>query len=690
MHPKLEYVHEYSSKVTQISKKFDFYQRIRYFRAIQFYGHSSMIGSLIQFDAPLQSTHQEMMSLFSTTFGGQKVPNATGIEQSYIGKSCSDLAREIHATAGNSLFFSPDKLQEMLQNLKKISKKDLRIPNELTHAKAFHLGLMARYKKIITLSSYLIIALKLDYSGLHSHPKVFHQCAGYLTLLTVVLHYNCAVLARSCDKSNVSMWLNNALDMVALFESTHFPELDEGFFLQMRQLLAQRIVDFQRSQLALERALPQSQDKSLSLSELKHQVDKKNERAIRFGSPYHAEVFHYKDAVMLHDVDLNAMGEFLACVKSAAEKEHPTQFLFYCNQDLGPIELLNVYFNQETKQLELINISCGNSFGQHNFLNYLLQYLKAQDVKFKLLACQANLQPDPSCNALYALAFSAILANASFSRLEQKKFQVVQPKFSDPRMSMYDELPTYPEVQWFDVVALGDKAILMAPSYEAILRMFKRLYGAKEGDQRLKFYLRKYDLSQSGAFANKHQFFYQHYHAKLSKPQGDSRLDDLSLMEITSRVNEDAVDDLALAEMLSTLSISHTKSKRRLKPKKVPLDYFKDTNCALRPDGAQKVYQYDAKALRRGAADYCRLVEFEYMLSQLSAQHLNEFDEKRQYTPLMLALKFDKPKQALLLCEQDANTKLENAQGETPASLYAKLPKDSLVKRNSELKKFFV
>jgi hypothetical protein len=662
-----------------------------------------MLGTLIHFPPKFQVLHTQFVVLIGKSFGTTKVSSSVKSINMIQGpgRSFNELLVELKCNTDISLWYTPKRIRELLVGAK-FALQGAVIPQNGTVEDAFYMGLCSRYVAGTTIASYLLQTMRENSDDLKSaNAKAYEQCCGYLLLLNAILSYNAAVIFSSMESEKLSLQihLNKCFDWMALFEELSLPTVGNNFCIELRKLLAKSMADFQTALLNKQRALPEkSNNKSLLPAELVELVKAKTKRAQRFGTTYQGVIIHHAQSELMNVIDPIAMKELveqISVIYESKVNEHPTQFIFYCNQNFGPIELLSVYFNPQSQEIELVSLSLGKSALQHSFLHYLNTSLCNKKVKFSVLACQADLLPEQSFTQLYAFAFSGILAKAVFEVI-RGKYQCSQPSFYSVVAGKIEEMPMIHNVQWFNVVALGDKAILMAPSYQRMQTLFEAVYGKLEAQRRIKFYMRKYDLVVSDQFIDKFHHFYEYF---FNKHQGHS-FHELSIIEIESRLLDDEFDesrDIEASKSLLSL-FDHLSSVKNDKKEPTEVSVEKMDKIFLghifTPKDRTVQLDQEAKTLRRAAAGYCPLQEFEFVLEKFShmtiAQNpINLTDQNQLNSSLHLALSRDLPKRALLLLECNADKKVKNKAGKSPEEIYAELPSHSQVRRNTKIRDFF-
>ncbi len=633
------------------------------------------------------------LNIITQTFG--KIPFSSGL-------TVETAIFNIKVISGLTILINPSEIEVTISKLEKSSKHRSKAskPDAL---KDNH----SRQVTGCTLVSELVTFFMVNRAPLMGlNEKAYHQSMGFLMLMATLYGYNAAVTLQNTESHHLKQqYIDKSIDWMTIFESVNLPELGSDFWHDLRLRLVQSL-----SQLKA-KPLNQSQlvahpELILLPSELKQLIERKNLRAKQFGVPCEMAVIHRHDSNMLFQIDLDTFvllkTQLEKIINTRVTTEH--HFLFYVNHDFGPVELLSARYNTTTDKLELVNVSPGNRISQYYFLAALRSSLDAASMQYDLHACQANMLSSAHGSAFYAYLFSGILRSVAVSQVNDKAFKTTQPIFYDAFEQETKAFPTLKQVNWFDVGALGDKALLLAPDHESIKAHFlKRQPDPADAKKRFNFYMRKYNLVMSDLFEGNYRF-YAEYAFHRAKSHLENTSESPSYMEMMNRILNDELDcekeaqDLELlVKELESLKLSKTKAapknkasaKKSNQKKEVKLTPVKVIN--KKPDDvAIQAQEQDGKLLRRAAAGFCTLSEFEFLLEHpFMSGSIDQFDPKRQYTPLQLSLTHQQPKRALMLLKKEAKADLKSEDGKSARTIYEGLPADSPIKKNEKLKTFF-
>lgn len=615
-------------------------------------------------------THIHYLDLMQSQFGD------LGSDKTTI----RELVDNLKSISGLTLFLPPSELQAVMRRANPAPSED---------HQTSPLGIATTASRVCALINTVFFAYR--HEMIQKNDKVYYACQGYLLLLNALLGANVAFLygnpterVRQEDKEK---YINKCADWMMIFEMSFLPSLKDTFCQDLRATLVKTIISLKTPLVPVLPNVDSYEDPYLLPSELKALAGRKSKNAYKDGTPYSLLVIHRQNANMFFQIDLETFKLLKDKLEEIINKKITKEqhFLFYFNHDLGPVELLSARYNTQTKKLELVNVSAGNQIGQYFFLLSLMMSLENAQVPYELLACQANLLPSVNCAQFYAYALSGMLASKTFDRLKEGKYKVSQPHFYDAHEQKKEDKLTLNNVHWFDITALGDKAILLAPTYQAMFNLFKKVCGSNE-DAHIKCqdYMRKYQLVAGDIFEGNFRHYYEYAYHRARVHLG-AKSEPLNYLQVRAQLleeNYDAQKDALIAEELrekfATLSLK--KVTATIKPIQIPDDY--------KP--VRRHHDFlaeDSKVMRRAAAGFCPLYVFKFMLAQPQfSACIDAFDAKRQYTPLQLALIHQQPQRALCLLEHKASITLENAGGKSAKRIYAELPPDSKVKRNEKLK----
>lgn len=540
------------------------------------------------------------------------------------------------------------------------------------------------------------------------NKEAYHTSLGYLLLLSVSFGYNLGMALEAQGKTQeVRGCVEKSKDWLVQFETAYLSDLQADFCSSLRQVLVQKLSAFDLKPSLIGDISPTAYPAAyLSPYALKKFIAHKNANAQRFGTSCERKVIHRKNSEKYFKMDLKTYALLITELGNILqqESEQLKHFFFYANHDAGTVLLLSARFNRATRQLELVNICAGNSIIQIDFLNALRKSLRKRSVSYQLRASQANVLQSDQSEAHYATMLSSMLAKVSFKTLSKADFQVKIPLFFDAYWRKEIEFDPLDDVIWFDISALGEKALMLEPSHEAIKAAFAKMYpNQAQAKRRFNFNMRKYNLVMDDKFEGNFQFYYQHAYHRTKLLLLDQK-ETLSYLENMHRILNDEADcekeALDFNDMLAQFSkmrISPKRSqasKKKLEAKrqsliqKVATTTYNDLVVSDANLDAMK--EQDGKVLRRAAAGYCTLREFEFLLDHpFLHQSIDAFDVERKYTPLQLALTSGKSKRALMLLERQANISATNNKGQSAQDIYAALPADSPIKGNAKIGAYF-
>ncbi|MBS0287419.1 MAG: hypothetical protein JSR17_08990 [Proteobacteria bacterium] len=613
--------------------------------------------------------HKHYLDLMQSQFGD------LGSEKTSI----RELVDNLKSISGLTLFIPPSTLEEMMSRGR---------PKQSENDQTSPLQLAITSSRICTLINTVFFAYRKEM--MQRNEKVYYACQGYLLLLNTLLGANVAFLygnsTQADRREEKEKFINKCADWMMIFEMSFLPSLKGTFCQDLRATLVKTMISLKTPLIPVLPNVDSYKDPYLLPSELKALAGRKSKNAYNVGTPYSVLVIHRQNANMFFQIDLETfklLKEKLEDIvnKKITKEQH---FLFYVNHDLGPVELLSAKYNTHTKKLELVNISAGNRIAQYYFLLTLMMTLDPAEFRYELLACQANLLPSENCAQFYAYALSGILASKTFARLKEEKYRVSQPRFYDAHEQKAEDKLAL-NVQWFDITALGDKAIILAPTYSAMFNLFRKISSSAE-DAHIKCqdYMRKYQLVAGDIFEGNFRHYYEYAYHRARVHLG-AQSEPLTCMQVRAQLLEehyDAQKDALLAqEMREKFEALSLQEKKPAKPR-VASD-FPNGPFPMRP----RIVEEDGKVMRRAAAGFCPLHAFKFMLTQPEfLACIDAFDAKRQYTPLQAALMHGQPVRALLLLEHKASATITNQGGKSAKAIYADLPADSKIKRNEKLK----
>lgn len=601
--------------------------------------------------------------------------NSTAQGHSKLGSAISG----IQSMCGLTVLSTPQQLEKMLSRIK------LTLPKEIS--------LFQRYITTSHLLAHSVVDLiKYKPDVIQKDKKDYYEAVGFLLLLSVLFGYNTAL---SCDTSDQNLelkrqYIDKCDDWFVIFESSYLPKLPSDFCLPLRSLLSSKLATLM---LKVATDNPMEPHLPFSIQEMRTLINRKNERAERFGLEQRYQVIARKSSASWYQIDLDNFVLLKAELERIINNKitQPTVFLFYYTQNDANVELLRARYNLTTQKLELINVSTGNSIAQYLFLCALRMSFEEADVEvpYLLLATQANMLPAKHGNAFMAYALSGILGSCDITHLMQQRYKVSQGAFYDALQRETQEVNPLSQVHWFNVLALGEKAAWLAPTHDKITEKLVELFGKEKAKRRFEFMMRKYNLAK-GDFEGNFKLPYEYAYAR-ARSHLDKVDNPLSFFETMHRLLDDDYfyeADTELVEAFKGLNLSEEDTINE----KQPLTWNKAwTKPTLKSqDEIAKLREEEGKGLRRAAARFCPFHEFMFLVSNPFLRHnISAFDAKGQYTPLHLAMRNQDSKRTLVLLEEKADVKAKHGEGESPQEIYDKLPADSPIKRNAKITPYF-
>lgn len=469
-------------------------------------------------------------------------------------------------------------------------------------------------------------------------PEIISKYRGYFLLLAAIIAYNLANGQYQENKYDKAIQLVvAALKWMEDFELNHLEALQNPIISSLRQQLINKLVQIQLD-------ITKAQGSFTVLPrDLQRWVESKNQRAVRYGLPYHGAVIYSEAAFNCYLPDPSALRllfEKIALMTNS-ESNQRQQILFFFNIATGHTELLDISFDFASKKLSLINVSSTNMVSQYYLLQSLISYLKEKEHTFEIVACQADVQRDGLSCSLYAYALSGIIAKCSFEQINAVCFRESPPLFFDVSNRRGHHLEPLNELSWCSIHAFGEKAILISQSFTAMREALNKHHTPDKTNALISEFKAKYGLVESNDFAQK-RYYIDYLRRRLS-----------------------------LENPAQGLTIELLKRK-----------------CNVKDNGQ----------LVRRAVNYCNKTEFEFLIAEFSKLSIddNPLDEKdanpqKGFTPLMLAICSRKsPTRAIaLLNSGKVSPDTKDAHGKSAKDNYNELPSDSAIARNSVLQRFF-
>ncbi|MBS0287327.1 MAG: ankyrin repeat domain-containing protein [Proteobacteria bacterium] len=223
----------------------------------------------------------------------------------------------------------------------------------------------------------------------------------------------------------------------------------------------------------------------LGFNELQFHIDRKNKQSEQEQSDYHAKLIYSPAPTSIKEIDAHCMEALVTeVVKIARGEAKRTQFIVDPNGQTHALAL-DVSWNPNTGQLEMICVESSILIAQYNFILELSTRLMARGIRHQILAIQGDLQKDMSSCYTFAYIFSRMLSKLTFAQLNNKS-KIPQPSFSLGQGPIACPL-LRENVQWLDVTALGERAVKMGHSYTDMRKNLLKIYPhqEKEVDQKI-------------------------------------------------------------------------------------------------------------------------------------------------------------------------------------------------------------
>lgn len=325
--------------------------------------------------------------------------------------------------------------------------------------------------------------------------KSYYESISYLALLKSVVALNIGVMPCDNFEEQKNEYFTLCAKTLADFEINSLSEdqVGVGFCRDLRKQLTRAIIDYKMGFIIHERNQIPCTEPYLTPSELSTLFSANNQSAKDFSCPLQHIIF--RESTTLCQINEDSFSllkkELDLLIKNKDTQQH--HFFFYINHELGPVELLSLRYNSVKNHLEIANISCGNDITQHFFLSRLVTYLQSiPNITYTLMASQAKLEFS-QCTQFYALEFSKMLANTPLESLKKPLFLEKQP-----HTTFYGTpVPVLESVQWFNIAALGEQVLRLAPNVSYGMKLFSKIHGNKEGLKRWNESQQK--LNKSGA-----------------------------------------------------------------------------------------------------------------------------------------------------------------------------------------------
>ncbi len=203
----------------------------------------------------------------------------------------------------------------------------------------------------------------------------------------------------------------------------------------------------------------------ITLDHLTQLIARKNAAQEEQGGNYHGELIHNPQTTYLVAFDDFVFEKFIQkCQKILRGEQARTQFVVYVHGRAGHVMAFDVSCNREKNQLQLISLESAQDAKQYHYLDKIIKRLENLRIDFEILACQMDVQKDPSNCSLFAFVIGGIVAKKSF---EELRVSIDQPHFYS-HFTKQTSHPKLTSTTWFKTTALGEKAVLLCQSSQAM------------------------------------------------------------------------------------------------------------------------------------------------------------------------------------------------------------------------------
>lgn len=587
-----------------------------------------MLGAPIYFSEQEMTNHITLSVLCVKTLGQMNISSNHPITNQIPGpgQPLSEVLKTLNEKI-TECFRPTQELQDQLFQIFTINQ-------EFSHV------LQNKFTEVFTLCNYISFTLYENRKQID--PQHYHDLASHFILLTTVLSFNAAVaFSANGDSEALHDLLKANQHWMQQLEIDNLGHINNPIFESLRQRFFKHTLAMEREivkALLLPNLLPE---------ELNFHIDHKNARSRDLGSSYQGLLVQHPESTLFYIPDDNAISQLMSTIKELCTSGESCRrsILFYYNNDLGHVELIDVSFNAQRNHLDLINITSATNSSQHILLRKIIIELNAPPFTYQIYACQAKLQHDGRSCPLYSKALSNILSKLSIEHISQDQFSCSQPLFCRSAYPQGIELTKIDQVQWFDIRALGDKAIMMAQSFTHMKTLFNSMYDEEQAKEKINYFKRKYNLKDGATLSDK-TYYPDILRQKQLKKYRGTNFNDLTIDKLKRKYKADD----------------------------------------------------DGHLVRKGSAGLCTMNEFRFLIETFSQQESEEspFDaadkiQNKGFTPLHWAIQKDQHKRAAMLIKY-GNAKIDipdnTTNHQTAQDCYEKAPEESKVKKNPVLRTF--
>lgn len=353
----------------------------------------------------------------------------------------------------------------------------------------------------------------------------------------------------------------------------------------------------------------QVKDFLLDPADLHFLIEKKNALAESMFRTIKARVIATPELKWAQKLTPSALAELLHIIQEIQADNLPRQQIaLYLSHSAGHAITLDISKNSNSQELEIIALESTRSWQFAAALQKITDTLTKFEIKHKILACQTDLQKDGMSCTAYVLSFLALLAKTSFQALSQNTalFHAQPSFFISPQFST-QPMPVIPNTQWFDVIALGKKAVMMGQSFKKMRSDLQKLFPNLE-------------------------------HKKI----------EVMITDLKRHYNIDG------KEIGSYIDYKRREYKAIASGQ--PFKHISWDTIAAKLTGPSKIPPTQEVALRRLAAGFGTVQELEYLISSMEGLSISCQDSgEKGYTPLHHAVKNAKEKRAFLLLSAGAD-----------------------------------
>jgi hypothetical protein len=292
---------------------------------------------------------------------------------------------------------------------------------------------------------------------------------------------------------------------------------------------------------------------------------------------------------------------------------------------MGPVTGFDISFDPNTRLTTIINLDPRNELQQYGLIRVLSINLSKHHFHHQLVACQAELAPLRHAQIYHVYAMLSLSARLTPTQLVHSA-TATQPLFKYPLTQTMRTLEPLANIRWLPLIALGEKALLLAQNLDRFKQYLASKYAPDEQERRMQFYQRKY---------------------------GALPLLPVLIRKLNARHKKEA----------STETVQSICT--RLKAKS------------------------PAHALRMAAAGHTSRTHFDILLQATDQLNTQDDNPSKGWTPLMCAIYAGLASRASALSQAGARHDIVAHDKSTAKSIYDKAESDSRLKQNGKLRHIF-